>query len=101
MVCVVCIYSDCCRVGYFHVSVFYLDQVSAVRDVIENIDDETVRAFRFSADQGNADGQYMLGLCYENGFGVTKNQNEAVRYYRLAAAQNVQEAVDALRRLGL
>ncbi|MBE6364584.1 MAG: SEL1-like repeat protein [Lentisphaerae bacterium] len=51
--------------------------------------------------QGDADGQYALGLCYEKGVGVTKDQTEAVKYYRLSAAQGFQLAVDALRRLGL
>jgi len=31
-----------------------------------------------SAEQGNANAQYNLGVCYENGFGVEQDMNEAV-----------------------
>lgn len=39
------------------------------------------------AEQGNADAQYNLGLLYENGSGVSRNSNEAMRWYGKAAAQ--------------
>jgi TPR repeat protein len=40
-----------------------------------------------AADQGNANAQSNLGVCYKNGTGVTKDEREAVRWYRLAADQ--------------
>jgi uncharacterized protein len=41
---------------------------------------EAVRYYRMAADQGNADGQYNLGLCFQAGAGVAKDEVEAVRY---------------------
>jgi TPR repeat protein len=32
--------------------------------------------------------QHHLGLCYENGRGVEKDEREAVRWYRAAANQD-------------
>ncbi len=32
--------------------------------------------------------QYNLGICYANGQGVTKDEAEAVKWYRKAAEQN-------------
>jgi uncharacterized protein len=39
------------------------------------------------AEQGNADAQYNLGVMYRKGEGVTQNDKEAVKWYRLAAEQ--------------
>ena len=39
------------------------------------------------AENGNADAQFDLGLCYKNGFGVAEDMNEAVRWFRKAAGQ--------------
>ena len=40
-----------------------------------------------AADQGDADAQYNLGLMYYNGDGVTQDDAEALKWYRLAADQ--------------
>ena len=39
------------------------------------------------AEQGNPNGQFVLGLMYDNGEGVPENDAEAVRWFRLAAEQ--------------
>ena len=39
------------------------------------------------AEQGHADAQYRLGLCYEKGEGVEQNLQEAVKWYRKSAEQ--------------
>ena len=56
-------------------------------------------ALRTSAEQGDADAQYKLGVCYEYGEGVGKDMTEAeewyhkaVKWYRAAAAQGDAEA---------
>ncbi|MBR3410174.1 MAG: sel1 repeat family protein [Candidatus Methanomethylophilaceae archaeon] len=49
--------------------------------------DEAARWFRAAAEQGNADAQYMFGLCYESGWGVDKSYDEAARWFRAAAEQ--------------
>jgi len=38
-------------------------------------------------EQGDAEAQNNLGLMYANGRGVTEDDEEAVRFYRLAAEQ--------------
>lgn len=44
------------------------------------------------AEQGDAIAQICLGLIYANGIGVTKNDTEAVRWFRLAADQGAADA---------
>ena len=44
------------------------------------------------ARKGNAAAQTQIGWMYEWGFGVSKDSNEAIKWYRLAAAQGNPEA---------
>ena len=53
---------------------------------------EAANWFRKSADQGFANAEYILGLCYECGDGIDKNMTEAVKWYRKAAEQGIAEA---------
>ena len=46
-----------------------------------------LRLWRPLAEQGDARAQNNLGVMYENAKGVPQDINEAVRLYRLAAAQ--------------
>ena len=64
----------------------------------ENLE-EAVRYFRMAASQGHADAQNNLGICYQDGEGVTKNLNEAAYYYSLAAEQGNKIAKSSLREL--
>ena len=41
------------------------------------------------AEAGDAKTQYRLGLCYNNGLGVTKDEKEAVKWYTKSAEQGV------------
>jgi TPR repeat protein len=45
-----------------------------------------------AAEQGYTDAQFYLGLALENGTGGSKNEQEAVRFYRLAAEQGYARA---------
>jgi hypothetical protein len=47
-------------------------------------------------DKNDADAQYALGWMYENGKGVTKDENIAVKFYSMAAKQFHQIARDSL-----
>lgn len=47
--------------------------------------DEARRLLQLAASQGNCPGQYILGLCLENGIGGAVDKEEAMRYYTLAA----------------
>ena len=48
------------------------------------------------ANEGNAQGQFDLGLLYFNGLGVPKNDVEAVNWCRKAAEQGLAEAQASL-----
>ena len=53
---------------------------------------EAVKWYRKAAEQGHAGAQNNLGVCYENGYGVTKDYAEAVKWYRKAAEQGFARA---------
>jgi hypothetical protein len=54
--------------------------------VTEN-DVEAAKWYRLAAEQGDAEGQFALGIMYETGAGVPENDAEAVKWFRLAAEQ--------------
>ena len=49
--------------------------------------EEAVRWYRKAAEKGNAEGQRMLGYCYDHGLGVKANRTWAAQWYRKAADQ--------------
>ena len=51
-----------------------------------------LKEFWALAVQGAAAAQFDLGLMYENGQGVPQDYAEAVKWYRLAAEQEIAEA---------
>ena len=55
-----------------------------------------VKYGRIAADQGHADAQFGLGICYANGYGVKKDPAEAVKWYRKAAEQGQADAQNNL-----
>ncbi len=48
--------------------------------------------YKASAEQGDAEAQFNLGWCYDDGRGVAKDKVEAVKWYRKAAEQNYTPA---------
>ena len=66
---------------------------------LEEIKDKFVKR-RTAAEKGDADAQYDLGDCYENGVWVDKDLKQAAEWYRKAAAQGHEDAKKALKRLG-
>jgi TPR repeat protein len=46
---------------------------------------EAVRAWQRAAEQGDAEGQYNLGLMYDKGQGVPQDSIRAYMWYHLAA----------------
>jgi len=48
--------------------------------------------YQAKAEQGDAEAQFNLGFCYDDGRGVAKNYAEAVKWYRKAAGQNFAPA---------
>ena len=48
--------------------------------------------YKANAEQGDAEAQFNLGFCYDDGRGVAKDYVEAVKWYRQAAEQGHAEA---------
>jgi tetratricopeptide (TPR) repeat protein len=48
---------------------------------------EAFPLYKQAADQGNSFGQYSLGTCYYNGWGVSKDYSQAVYWYKKSAGQ--------------
>ena len=59
---------------------------------------EEVALLRATAEQGDAEAQFNLGLKYDRGEGIAQDYAEAARWYRMAAEQG---DVDAQFNLGL
>ena len=51
-----------------------------------------VKEFRTAAEKGDANSQFNVGLMYEQGIGVGKDEKEAVAWYRKAAEQGNSNA---------
>jgi TPR repeat protein len=48
--------------------------------------------YKANAERGDAEAQFKLGFCYDEGRGVAKDYAEAVKWYRKAAEQNFAPA---------
>ena len=53
---------------------------------------EAAGLYRLAADQGHADAQFHMGLCYMDGIGVRQDYTDAVKWYKLAADQGHESA---------
>ena len=49
--------------------------------------EQAVKYFRIAAENGYADAQNRLGVCYDHGEGVAENKTEAFKWYMKAAQQ--------------
>ena len=69
---------------------------------LEGCDQNDTKAFEWQekgAKLGDSGAMYNVGICYENGKGVTKDVNKAKEWYTKAAAQGFEMAQAALDRL--
>ena len=57
---------------------------------------EAIEWYRKAADQGDADAQYNIGLCYANGDGLEEDMTMAMEWYRKAAKRGNAEAQRAI-----
>ena len=62
----------------------------------EKIYPGAVKCFRQAAEQGHAEAQYNLGVCYANGCGMPKDLQQAIYWYTKAAEQGNEDAQKAL-----
>jgi len=53
----------------------------------------------FMATRGDAFAQRCLGQCYENGEGVPRDLEKALRWYSSAAANGQHDAIEGIGRL--
>lgn len=53
---------------------------------------EAISCYQKASNQGYAEAQYNLGVCYYKGEGVVKDIKKAVYWYEKAAAQGVDDA---------
>ena len=58
---------------------------------------EAFAFFSLSAAQGHVKAEFMVGSCYQMGFGVEENHDESVRWMERAAAKGYEPAIRALR----
>ena len=63
---------------------------------VEKNDNEAIKWYRKSAEQGEAIAQNNLGAMYAYGEGVEQNYNEAVKWYRKSAEQGYARALTNL-----
>ena len=55
-----------------------------------------VDQLRAKAEQGDSKAQFQLGIAYDSGQGVARDQGEAAKWYRRAADQGLAEAQNSL-----
>ena len=57
--------------------------------------------FLRAAEQYDVYAQYYLGVCYQYGRGVRKNNEEAYMWYCIAAAQGFEPAQEAVENIDM
>jgi hypothetical protein len=78
------------------------DRLYGIAKDEENVDRllrEVCKEYSKTAGQGDPVEQNHLGYMYRNGQGVTKNEAEAVKWYRRAAEQGNVDAKQDLKEL--
>lgn len=61
---------------------------------------EAFKIFSKMAGDGSGEGEYGLGLCYEEGNGAVKSIAAARAFYSKSAAQGYKPAIDKLQKMG-
>lgn len=71
--------------------------VNAEHNIKSNLkmDNDVAKHLR-GAEQGDAEAQFQLGLCYAKGIGVEKNLEEMMKWYRKSAEQGYAKAQGVL-----
>ena len=64
--------------------------------VWNKITKKAVKWLKEAAEENYADAQYLLGCCYENGYGVEENLNTAFKWYQLSADRGNDDAQNSL-----
>lgn len=59
------------------------------------------RAYNYiqkAAEKHDDSAMYYLALCYEKGYGVLPNDDEALKYYRMAAQRGIEPAIEFVKK---
>ena len=70
----------------------HMDLINGHETTNNNEKTKPIELLKRLADQGSPNAQFILGLLYEYGFGVTKDRFQAIKYYKKAATQGDQKA---------
>ncbi|OJW71116.1 MAG: hypothetical protein BGO68_04700 [Candidatus Amoebophilus sp. 36-38] len=65
-------------------------------EILDQDQDKEIEVYKKAAEQGDAEAQFKLGLCYEIGQGVKIDWQEAVKWYQRAAEQGFVTAQSKL-----
>jgi len=60
---------------------------------------KALELFREPANQGHAQAQYFLGMMYDKGYGVTEDDQTAIKWHRKAAEQGHIDAFKSLKEI--
>ena len=63
--------------------------------------EEAFKWYAKAADEGDSDGMWRLGMCYENGMGVNMDWDMAREWYEKASKLGNKKAKNALDNLDL
>ena len=62
---------------------------------------KAVEWYTLAAEKGDAEAQYSLGYCFDNGHGVPRDFKTAAIWYRKASEQGHKQAAECLKKLGI
>ena len=80
-------------ISFFLLCVPLLADLAAGKQAMKNGDYVTaIKEFLPLAKHGDAGAQFLLGVIYDQGYGVLQDYTEALRWYRLAADQGNADA---------
>ena len=90
------------EIGHYEISIKPLSKSKSnkLRNFLDNLGRknyaDNINYIIKSAEQGEAEAQYLLGYCYQFGIGVEQNEKLAVKWYRVSAEQKYPLAQYAL-----
>ncbi|KAH3670770.1 hypothetical protein OGAPHI_001286 [Ogataea philodendri] len=71
---------------------------SGAQGVLKKDEQQAFLWGRKAADEGQlAEAEFMIGLCFEQGFGIPKNFQSAVAYYKRSASKGYKKALSKLK----
>lgn len=79
---------------------YYDNAVFGLALMYSTIVNDNYKAFplwKLSAEHGNTTAKYNLGICYHNGWGTLKDDNQALYWWRQAGAEGDENANDNVR----